>query len=69
MLLCVYMPYECRDNEGSYLENLGTLKTIIDELDCTCRYLYLLLEIGFPISVTAHLCLEIMSDYSALRMV
>ena len=38
MLLCVYMPYECRDNEGSYLENLGTLKTIIDELDCTCIY-------------------------------
>ena len=36
MLLCVYMPYECLDNEGSYLENLGTLKTIIDELDCTC---------------------------------
>ena len=30
------MPYECRDNEDSYLENLGTLKTIIDELDCTC---------------------------------
>ena len=38
MLLCVYMPYECRDNEGSYLEKLGTLKTIIDELDCTCIY-------------------------------
>ena len=32
----LYMPYECRDNEGSYLEKLGTLKTIIDELDCTC---------------------------------
>ena len=30
------MPYECRDNEESYLDNLGIIKTIIDELDCTC---------------------------------
>ena len=36
VILCVYMPYECRDNEESYLDNLGTIKTIIDELDCTC---------------------------------
>ena len=36
VILCVYMPYECRDNEESYLDNLGIIKTIIDELDCTC---------------------------------
>ena len=36
VILCVYMPYECRDNEESYLDNLGTINTIIDELDCTC---------------------------------
>ena len=36
VILCVYMPYECRDNEESYLDNLGITKTIIDELDCTC---------------------------------
>ena len=30
------MPYECRDNEESYLDNLGTINTINDELDCTC---------------------------------
>ena len=30
VILCVYMPYECRDNEESYLDNLGIIKTIID---------------------------------------
>ena len=30
------MPYECHDNEESYLDNFGIIKTIIDELDCTC---------------------------------
>ena len=35
VILCVYMPYECRDSEESYLDNIGIIKTIIDELDCT----------------------------------
>ena len=30
------MPYECCDNEENYLDNLGIIKTIIDELECTC---------------------------------
>ena len=29
MCLGAYMPYECRDNEDSYLENLGTLKKLL----------------------------------------
>ena len=30
------MPYECRENVDDYLENLGGIKTVIDELECTC---------------------------------
>ena len=30
------MPYECRENVDDYLENLGVIKTVIDELECTC---------------------------------
>ena len=36
IILSVYMPYECRENVDDYLENLGVIKTIIDELQCTC---------------------------------
>ena len=32
----VYMPYQCNDNEPMYVEKLGILKAIIDELDNTC---------------------------------
>ena len=32
----VYMPYQCNDDEPLYLEKLGILKAIIDELDNTC---------------------------------
>ena len=39
MLYYVYMPYECRENVDDYLENLGAIKTVIDELECTCIYL------------------------------
>ena len=64
VILCVYMPYECRDNEESYLDNLGTIKTIIDELDCTC-----ISETGTLILVTGPLCLAIMSDCFALKII
>ena len=30
------MPYQCNDNEPLYVEKLGILKAIIDELDNTC---------------------------------
>ena len=30
------MPYQCNDNEPMYVEKLGILKAIIDELDNTC---------------------------------
>ena len=30
------MSYECRKNEDIYLQNLGIIKAIIDDLDCTC---------------------------------
>ena len=30
------MPYQCNDNEHVYIEKLGILKAIIDELDNTC---------------------------------
>ena len=32
----VYMLYQCSDNEPSYLEKLGVIKAITDELDNTC---------------------------------
>ena len=30
------MPYQCSDNEPRYVENMGILKAIIDEIDNTC---------------------------------
>ena len=33
----VYMPYQCSDNESSYLEKLGVIKAITNELDNTCN--------------------------------
>ena len=35
-IICVYMPYECNANEDIYLEKLGVLHSILDELDSTC---------------------------------
>ena len=32
----VYMPYQSNDNEPVYIEKLGILKAIVDELDNTC---------------------------------
>ena len=36
VLICVYMPYECSESEDIYLEKLGIIKAIIDDLECTC---------------------------------
>ena len=36
LLFYVYMPYQCSDNEPSYLEKLGVIKAISDEQDNTC---------------------------------
>ena len=36
VLICVYMPYQCSENEDIYLENFGIIKAIIDELECRC---------------------------------
>ena len=30
------MPYQCNNNEPLYVEKLGIIKAIIDELDNTC---------------------------------
>ena len=35
-IICVYMPYECNANEDIYLDKLGVLHSILDELDTTC---------------------------------
>lgn len=32
----VYMPYQCHANEENYINNLGTLSAIIEELDNSC---------------------------------
>lgn len=36
ILINVYMPYQCRENEDKYIEVLGALGALIEELDCTC---------------------------------
>ena len=36
VILCVYMPYESHANEDLFLENLGTINAVIEELDTTC---------------------------------
>ena len=36
VVLCIYMPYECRLNDDMYMENLGVLQSILDEIDVTC---------------------------------
>ena len=35
-IISVYIPYECNANEDIYLEKLGVLHSILDELDTTC---------------------------------
>ena len=39
ILLNVYLPYECPDNECDYLEKLGSLLSIIEELDTTSVFI------------------------------
>ena len=39
VILCVYMPYECTQNEDRYMENLGILYSILSELDTTCVFI------------------------------
>ena len=36
VILCVYMPYESHAHEYLFLENLGIIKAVIEELDTTC---------------------------------
>ena len=36
VILCAYMPYESHAHEDLFLENLGTNKGVIEELDTTC---------------------------------
>ena len=35
VLLNVYLPYQCRENEDIYMENLGILKSLLDDIQCT----------------------------------
>ena len=35
IVICIYMPYEKRDHEELYLQNLGILCAFIDDLNCT----------------------------------
>ena len=39
IILNVYMPCESDDHEDDYLNNLGKITSILDDLDCTCVYL------------------------------
>ena len=39
IILNVYMPYECVENEDEYLDKLGKIMCILNDLDCTCVYL------------------------------
>ena len=36
VILCVYMPYEFHDHGDLFLEYLGTLKAVIEDLNTTC---------------------------------
>lgn len=40
VILCVYLPYECQNNEEEYLDKLGKLKAILEELETTCVSIY-----------------------------
>ena len=35
VILNVYLPYQCRENEDLYMENLGILKSLLDDIQCT----------------------------------
>ena len=35
-ILCIYLPYQCTDNEEEYLTKLGQLSAVIDDIDTTC---------------------------------
>ena len=36
VILCVYMPYESIHNEDAFIENLGIITSIIDDIEVTC---------------------------------
>ena len=36
IILNVYLPYQCHENEAAFNNCLGMLSAIIDDLDCTC---------------------------------
>ena len=36
VVLNLYIPYQCAENEEKYLEDLGEINTILQELDNTC---------------------------------
>ena len=35
VIVNIYMPYQCYNNEDQYLENLGYITSLIEELNCT----------------------------------
>ena len=35
IILNIYMPYQCHEHEDLYLEQLGFIKSFIDDIDCT----------------------------------
>ena len=36
VILCVYMPYESVDNEDAFVEKLGVLSSIMEDIEVTC---------------------------------
>ena len=36
VLISVYLPYQCPENEVEYLEKLGFINALTNELDTTC---------------------------------
>ena len=39
VIINVYTPYECYENEGEYLNNLATIALVAEELETTCVYI------------------------------
>ena len=39
VIINVYTPYECYENEGEYLNNLATIASVVEELETTCVYI------------------------------
>ena len=36
VVISVYLPYQCPDNEVEYLEKLGYINAVTNDLDTTC---------------------------------